>query len=100
MPLQTNITAYAIGIRPKNGAPVPTNQIFSQASEVAAHPSRGVKVGDGFTMTGGGAIVHFSGYGNMLTASYPTDVQNWHAASKDHSKSNPSALTVYAIGLH
>jgi hypothetical protein len=63
------------------------------------HPSVEVAVPSEYVMTGGGAFIHWSGAGNLLTASYPVNGAKWAAASKDHEQSDPATLTAYAIGI-
>lgn len=94
-----SITAYAIGIRPRNGADLPKSRIFSDTGSVAAHPTYKRTIEAGYTLTGGGARDNWSGYGNLLTASYPLSSTEWKAAGKDHKVSSPASLTVYAIGV-
>jgi hypothetical protein len=43
--------------------------------------------------------VHFSGSGNMLTASYPRDIRTWQARSKDHLESSVATLDVHCVCL-
>jgi hypothetical protein len=50
-------------------------------------------------MVGGGAEVHWHDPGNMLTASYPNDSNDWTAQSKDHLKSSPATITAYAVEI-
>ncbi|MGB3466324.1 MAG: hypothetical protein WBA74_13685 [Cyclobacteriaceae bacterium] len=59
------------------------------------------QVSDGYVLIGGGAWAEYgSGYGAMLTASYPNEsLTTWIAASKDHLVTSPHTLHVYAIGL-
>jgi vibriolysin len=93
-----SITAYAIGIRHRtNGAP--SMRIFSYTGQYEAHPTSKVSVRQGYTLTGGGAFNHWTGEGNLLTASYPDSGTSWVAAGKDHEKTSPSAIEVFAIGI-
>lgn len=69
-----------------SGAPIP-------------HPTAQVSVPAGYVMTGGGAFVDWKGAGNLLTASYPSAVNTWTVASKDHNVSSPATITAYAIGI-
>lgn len=55
---------------------------------------------DGLKLIGGGAHVDYgSGYGSLLTGSYPMD-ESWVASAKDHVESSPSTITAYAIYLY
>ena len=62
------------------------------------HPEIDVRAAFGYTLIGGGAEVHWSGAGNLLTASYPQG-NYWNARSKDHSTYSPATITAYAIGI-
>jgi hypothetical protein len=94
------LTAYAIGIRPKNGGHLPKSHIFVGTGSVVAQPSHSVKLGNGYVLTGGGALDNWTGSGNLLTATYPRDSQTWVGEGKDHGSSDPSSITVYAIGIN
>lgn len=80
-------------------------RIFANFADPVAHPTAQVWVPSEYTLTGGGAIVQWSGHGSLLTASYPikreteTDHRGWEARAKDHSVSDPSPLLVFAIGI-
>jgi hypothetical protein len=91
------ITAYAIVTYDPDG--IWDIRQLSATSGQAAHPTQGVSVPDGYTMIGGGAQVHYSEPGNLLTASYPRDRINWACAAKDHLDSSPATITAHAIGL-
>ncbi|MEP0919350.1 hypothetical protein NC981_21195 [Leptolyngbya sp. DQ-M1] len=94
------ITAYAIGIRPRNGAQNPEMKIFPKTSPAEQHPSVDVPVEPGYTLVGGGAQVNWTGHGNLLTASYPSeDGTAWQVSSKDHINASPATITGYAIGV-
>lgn len=73
----STITAYAIGIKPRDGSPLPDSDIQSVTSSEASHPKVYVKVADGYRLTGGGAHTidwtnHSTGdSGNYLTFSLP-----------------------------
>jgi hypothetical protein len=75
-------------------------QIFTAMSGVMPHPSVQITVPSGFKILGGGAFDHWTGAGNLLTASYPMSVDTWFAAGKDHEVSSPAAISAYAIALH
>ena len=83
-------------------------QFVAQQSAVSHNPKAVVGLTDDYVLTGGGAIVNYTGAGNMLNASYPStnpdggapdDWYVWNAHSKDHDISDPASITVYAIGL-
>lgn len=93
------VTAYAIGIRPRSGAPPPQSQVFVAVGPQAAHAAAAVTVGAGYLLVGGGARVIYGGAGNMLTASFPDGGGQWTALSKDHFISDPATVTAFAIGI-
>jgi vibriolysin len=71
-----------------------------------SQPKAAVGLTDDYVLTGGGAIVNYTGAGNMLNASFPSPNPNgdgdwyiWNAHSKDHDISDPASITVYAIGI-
>lgn len=68
-------------------------------SSYAAHPNATVAVDFGEKVVGGGAFVHSTGAGNILTASFPTSATEWTASSKDHGQPNPATVSAYAIAL-
>jgi hypothetical protein len=78
---------------------------FSATGPVAVpHPSVQVTLTSDYALTGGGAFVHWTGAGNLLTVSAPagTDDHNnwlWRAQSKDHDISDPATISAYIIGL-
>jgi len=94
----SQITAYAIGIRPKPGKKRLSHLIKSATGAVAAHPNANVVLDPGWTLSGGGALDNWNGAGNMLTASFPNGM-TWFANGKDHMESSPAAITAYVIGL-
>jgi hypothetical protein len=66
-----------------------------------AHPYAEAVVEPGYKVIGGGAIDSWSGAGNLLTASYPSeDLRKWIAAGKDHEISSPAVITAYAIAIY
>lgn len=94
------ITAYAIGIRPRNKETLIISDIVSLSSSIEAHPSCTVAVREEYTLTGGGAFNwKEGGSGNLLTASYPMHSNTWAVAGKDHFVPSPSSITAYAIGV-
>jgi hypothetical protein len=94
------ITVYALGLRclvEKVKIEVKTNHVQSRRE---AHPSQTCSPNQGFTLTGGGALVDYgTGPGNLLTSSYPENEHTWAASSKDHILHSPATITTYAIGL-
>jgi hypothetical protein len=93
------LTVYAIGVRPRNGAPNVAWKKEEATSDVAPHPSVAAHVQNGWQLVGGGAFVDWQGAGNLLTASYPQEGSAWEASSKDHLESSPARITAYAIGV-
>lgn len=94
---QGTITAYAIAIYDPNDEW--DVRIFSATSSIAKYPEVRSSVDNGYTMTGGGVKSHWSGYGNVVTASYPVDNSTWEVKSKQHLKDDPANITAYAIGI-
>lgn len=72
--------------------------VIAKASR-APHPRATATLPAGFSVVGGGAKVHWKGLGSLLVDSYPSGTRSWTGSAKDHLKSDPSTLTVYAIGL-
>ena len=94
------ITVYAVGLRclvEGIKIEVKTNHLQSRRE---AHPSQLCSPNQGFTLTGGGALVDYgTGPGNLLTSSYPENERTWAASSKDQKLHSPATITTYAIGL-
>jgi hypothetical protein len=98
-PDAVTLTAYAIGIRPRNGAFNVLSTVTEATSAVASHPWVTAGMENGWKLVGGGARVEWQGAGNLLTASYPHEPTGWAAASKDHLETSPARITAYAIGV-
>ena len=92
------VTAYVIGIKHNQLLHRAQISITNATGANAAHPTAQVQVASGYTLCGGGAIDNYTGNGNLLTANYPNGPY-WMAAGKDHEHSDPSSITVYAIGI-
>jgi hypothetical protein len=101
------IHAYAIGIKKiLPGALSVVQHINHAESNRAAHPTVDVKLDPGLLLTGAGAQVNWNGWGNMLTRIQPSVTsepvkpveQGVAASAKDHNESDPSTVTVYAVG--
>jgi hypothetical protein len=75
-------------------------QLFVATSGSAQHPSVDVTVPAGLKILGGGAFDHWSGVGNMLTASYPKGPQTWSVSGKDHEQASSAFITAYALALN
>lgn len=93
------ITVYALGLRSKVQGIKIQQGLTSSTSQRAAWPSAAASPQGGFVMVGGGAQVNYTGAGNMLTASYPSNSSTWLAKSKDHIASDPATITAYAVGI-
>jgi hypothetical protein len=76
-----------------------TVSLFAASSGPVAHPSVDVTVPAPFKIIGGGAFDHWTGAGNLLTASYPQNSQTWSAAGKDHEISSPASITAFALAI-
>lgn len=100
-PYAHNLTGYAIGLKIDG---IETDElknyiaIFEKTSELAHHPETTVSPIYGYKLIGGGAKVNWTGQGNLLVHSYPTN-NTWYAKSKDHGLSSHATITAYAIGI-
>jgi hypothetical protein len=98
------IWAYAIGIKTMlPGAVSVAHHIDQAKSTPAAWPTMNKSLDSRFLLTGVGAEVVWNGWGNMLTRIQPSVtsnpvVQKVEASAKDHKESDPSTITVYAVG--
>lgn len=92
------VTAYAISMRPANGAPLIPVMVRSLTTGIAAHPAGACEAPAGCRLIGGGARVNWSGAGNLLTASYPEN-DTWAARAKDHEISDPASIAIFAMGI-
>ena len=100
------IHAYAIGI--KNilpGAVSVEPHIDKAESSATGWPTMEVPLDPAYLLTGAGAEVNWHGFGNMLTRIEPIvyvpskpALQGVGASAKDHLESDPSTVTVYAVG--
>lgn len=93
-----SVTAYVIGLRPKNGLPAPEVKVVSATGARANQPTAQVSIGSDYVLVGGGAADNWRGYGNMLTA-FCVSGDTFVAAGKAHWVADPATITVYAIGL-
>jgi hypothetical protein len=75
-------------------------QLFTATGGMAPHPSVELSIPASYKIIGGGALDHWSGAGNLLTASFPKGSQTWFAAGKDHETSSPASITAFALALH
>lgn len=93
------IQAYAIALYdPYNHYDVYTASYTT--TYLQAHPRATAYLPSGYKLLGGGVNVHWRGHGNLMVTSRPTDSLNgWIGSSKDHLVSDPSIITVYAIGI-
>jgi len=100
-PDPAQVTAFAIGLKrsflAKIGLTV-TSPLVITSAPPANHPSVTL-VNQNFSFISGGARVNWAGVGNLLTASFPQDRQNWTAQGKDHLQPDPATITVWGIGL-
>lgn len=97
---QATITAYAVGLRRRNGSPV-NIRIDEETSAPAPHPSISISVEPGFTMLGGGGQDLYTGAGNLLTAMFPSgqddNPSTWTVSGKDHEISDPASVKAVLI---
>lgn len=94
------VTAFAIGLRRSflDSIGLTTCILTTSSASLANHPAVSL-VSQNFFFVGGGALVNWSGVGNLLTASFPQDRQNWRAEGKDHLEPDQAFITVWGIGL-
>lgn len=71
----------------------------SPPSSLLSLPSNQASVSNGYRITGGGAKVNWSGWGNMLVESYPSGPNSWRVSSKDHIYQSSATIIAYAIGI-
>lgn len=95
------IRTYAIGLRQNLPVGTVTVNIQSAESDQSQHPASVAGVIDGFALTGGGAEVHWHGYGNLLWKLEPAtgNDQEFSAASKDQKVPDPSTITAYSLAI-
>lgn len=80
--------------------PIQVKLFTSPPKSPKPHPSAEAVVDPGYKVIGGGALDSWSGAGNLLTASYPSDnLDKWIAAGKDHEVASPAVITAYAIAI-
>ena len=78
-----------------------TVKVFEATSASPAEsPTVTVSVPSGYKVIGGGAKVNWQGYGNLLTASYPSSATSWTAAGKSAVESSPATITAYAVAIY
>ncbi len=80
------------------------SKVFSRTSVLEQHPTMEVFIDAGYTLTGGGAWIHYEEPGNLLIESYPMQINGgiwsgWKAHGKDVWVSSKAKITVYAIGI-
>ncbi|HEV2805120.1 MAG TPA: hypothetical protein VGW57_09345 [Chthoniobacterales bacterium] len=98
------VIAFAIGIRLRAGAASISTKLFHDTTaNPQSRPEEDVGVGPGYSVIGGGASVSmgFATIGNLLTASYPKDLDGlveWQVSSRDQDGNDPEIITAYAIG--
>lgn len=81
--------------------PLIVQLIPGMESASSQHPEASVTVPPGYKVIGGGAQVIWEGFGNLLTASYPTNNgMTWTVRSKDHDIQSAATITPYAIALY
>lgn len=70
------------------------------ASALGAHTDQAAHVPDDMIVVGGGACAEWTGYGALLTASYPdAHLSAWLASSKSHTKVDNHFFKTWAVGL-
>ena len=92
-------TAYAIGIRPRNGSELPVSTILTANGGASMKPNAAVTLPPNCLISGGGANIDWSGtQGVLLTSSMPTG-NGWTAAGKAHSVPANAPITAYVMGV-
>ena len=74
-------------------------RVFHSTGEYGGHPEATVRVPSEYKVLSGGARVNYTGPGNLLTASFPKDVQTWVARAKNHGVSDIAAIDIWAIAI-
>jgi hypothetical protein len=115
-PEKTSVTAFAIALydpddiwevravyfdRPGR-AESPFQNLYANRPQEGEATSPGFKTwaDQGFVVVGGGAQVHFSGKGNLLTATFPPENGNeWFVRSASHLESDPASISGYVMLL-
>jgi len=101
---EAQVTSYAIGIKATSGAFL-SNIISGVSGAQAQHAEATVSPAPGTgVVTGGGAYVDWTDYGNFLYETIPVLDANgtaigWTAASKDQDLASPAIVTVYAVSV-
>lgn len=71
-------------------------------STYAQHPASFANMTPGYALTGCGALVNWTGYGNLLWKIKPVTTGNQYgceASSKDHEYVSPATIRTYATGI-
>ena len=96
------LTVYAIGLKKSLAVGTVSTIVSENKSAVASHPASIARLPDGYALCGGGGFVNYHGDGNLLWKLEPIhdeQGQGFIAASKDHGKPDPAAITAYALGV-
>jgi vibriolysin len=102
-PSPATAQAYSIGLR--NSIPGVGDIVgvtTSQQSPLVAHPRASAFIASGYALSGCGALVNWTGAGNLLWMLKPVAVSDFHgceAASKDHEFSSPATIRTFAMGI-
>lgn len=75
-------------------------RIFAAASTQTEFPEVTVSVPGHYKVLSGGALVSWTGVGELLTASFPPSTSQWSARARDCSQVDYGQLTVFAIGVY
>jgi len=87
------------------GIPVAVFEItgfIEEGSKYENHPELTLTIPPSYKILSGGALVSVkkNGQGNLLTESYPKDINNWKAKAKDHIKPSTATLSISVIALY
>jgi hypothetical protein len=115
-PEKTSVTAFAVALYDpddiwdvravyfdkEDRAESPFQDLYANRPQDREATSPGFKTWaeQGFVVVGGGAQVHFSGKGNLLSAIFPPENGNeWFARSTSHLESDPATISGYMMLL-
>jgi hypothetical protein len=104
-----NLSVYAVGMKIAGVSPDYVRSkmcIIKDSSARMNHPSIAKTLPSNYIMLGGGVWDDWDytgGYGNMVVASYPTNVagdnRTWYVEGKDHRYADPSVIHIAVIGI-
>ncbi len=103
------VTAYSVALRSSiSGVGTIQTNVASVESAYANHPKSFAPLSTSFALTSCGALVNWSGYGNLLWELKPVNAKaiapavppyGCEAGSKDHEVSSPATIRSFAMGI-